>query len=284
MSDDAPADILLVSSQVVRGAVGGRAGFALERLGHALAFLPTVTLPWHPGHGRGTRILPSAETFAAIASDLAGAPWLAGVGAVVTGYLGEAAQAGPIAALVRAVKAANPAALHLCDPVIGDTGGLYVPEATAVAVREELLPLADVATPNLFELGWLAGRPVATAQEAAVVARTLGPARVAVTSVPAMMRGKIGTLLVGPKGAVVAENPLVETPPHGTGDLFAALFADRLLAGKPDQTALAEAVAGTFDVLARSARLGADEMQLARFQDAFVRPMAMVDLRRLALP
>mgnify|MGYP003385042447 CR=1 FL=1 len=53
----------------------------------------------------------------------------------MTGYLGSSSQAAPIAALVRALKALNPDAIYLCDPVIGDASGLYVPETTAAAIR-----------------------------------------------------------------------------------------------------------------------------------------------------
>ena len=149
--------VIVVSSHVVRGTVGNRAAvFALETLGHPVWAVPTVILPWHPGHGRATRIVP--QDFAALMNDLAGAPWLGEVGAVLSGYLGEAAQAAGVASLVAAVRARSPGALYVCDPVIGDAGGLYVPEATAAAIRDTLIPLADVATPNRFELEWLSGR------------------------------------------------------------------------------------------------------------------------------
>ena len=71
--------------------------------------------------------------------DLESSPWLGEVGAVLSGYLGNAAQADAVASLVRAVKARNPAATYLCDPVMGDAGGLYVPPATAEAMRDLLV-------------------------------------------------------------------------------------------------------------------------------------------------
>jgi len=49
--------VIVISSHVVRGSVGNRAAvFALETLGHQVWALPTVVLPWHPGHGRSTRL------------------------------------------------------------------------------------------------------------------------------------------------------------------------------------------------------------------------------------
>ncbi len=75
---------MVVSSHVVRGSVGGRAGFVLERLGHRVWTLPTVQLPWHPGHGKGHRIIPTEADFAAMVDDLCRAPWLGKVGAIMT--------------------------------------------------------------------------------------------------------------------------------------------------------------------------------------------------------
>ena len=65
--------VLVITSQVVRGGISGRGlTFALERIGHPVWFLPTILLPWHPGHGTGTRIVAPAQEFAALAEDLHG--------------------------------------------------------------------------------------------------------------------------------------------------------------------------------------------------------------------
>ncbi|HAJ46526.1 MAG TPA: pyridoxal kinase, partial [Alphaproteobacteria bacterium] len=45
------------------------------------------------------------------------------IAGVLSGYLGVADQAEVVAEAVAAVKAANRAALYLCDPVFGDEGG-----------------------------------------------------------------------------------------------------------------------------------------------------------------
>ncbi len=128
IAEGTPRAVIVVSSHVVRGSVGNRAAvFALEALGFPVWAVPTVTLPWHPGHGPATRIVPPIEDFAALMADLARAPWLGEVGAVLSGYLGNAAQAEAVADLVAAVKAVNPSAIYLCDPVMGDRGGSMYP-------------------------------------------------------------------------------------------------------------------------------------------------------------
>lgn len=274
--------VIVATSQVVRGGVGGRAAvFALERLGFRVWFLPTIQLPWHPGHGPATRIVAPEDQFRALVEDLIRAPWLGEVGAVMTGYLGAPFQAAPLKALVAAVRATNPGALHLCDPVIGDDGALYVPQETAAAMREQLVAGADIVTPNLFEIGWLAGTQAETEKQAAEAARSLGCERVMVTSSPALRRGSIATLLAGPRGAYVAEHAALADPPHGTGDLIAALFLAHKLEGAEDEQALARAASSTFEITARSVRMGADELLLAENQQAIARPMAMVSTRRL---
>ncbi|MCK7612338.1 pyridoxal kinase [Roseibium sediminicola] len=278
--------VLVITSQVVRGGISGRGlTFALERIGHDVWFLPTILLPWHPGQGKGTRIVAPATDFAAIAADLAASPKLAEIGAIMTGYLGHADQAGPISELVRAVKTANPDAPYLCDPVMGDhhgdSGALYVPKSTAQAIRDELVPLADIVTPNAFELGWLTGRDVETEMQALAAARVLGNERVLVTSSPALRRNAISNLLAGPRGAVAAEHAAIQNPPHGTGDLIAGLFLSNRMAGLDDEEALKRASASVFELVARSVKKGADELLFAEEQQSVVKAMALVTSRRV---
>ncbi len=278
--------VLVITSQVVRGGISGRGlTFALERIGHDVWFLPTILLPWHPGQGKGTRIVAPAADFTAIVEDLAASPKLAEVGAVISGYLGNPEQAAAIASLVKAVKTRNPDAPYLCDPVMGDqhdgSGNLYVPTATAEAIRDQLVPLADVVTPNAFELGWLTGREIDSEMQALAAARVLGNERVMVTSSPALRRNAIANLLAGPRGAVAAEHASIANPPHGTGDLIAGLFLANLLAGQNDEEALKRASASVFELVARSVRKGADELLFAEEQNSVVKAMALVTSRRV---
>jgi pyridoxine kinase len=282
---DPPRAVIVISSHVARGSVGNRAAvFALETLGFPVWAVPTVTLPWHPGHGPGTRIVPEPGQFSALMRDLEGAPWLGEVGAVLSGYLGNAAQAGAIASLVAAVRAQNQAALYLCDPVMGDAGGLYVPQATAEALRDQLLPIADIATPNRYELQWMTGGSVDEMSGVMAAALGLGPATMLVTSAPALMARGTGNLLLARGQALLAEHRLIENPPQGLGDLTAAVFLARLLQGQAIAKALQTATASVFEILARTAKRGADELTLETDAASLSHPMAMVQLRHLLYP
>ena len=48
--------------------------------------------------------MPEPEKFAALMKDLENARWLGEVGAVLSGYLGDASQAAAVASLVKAVQ------------------------------------------------------------------------------------------------------------------------------------------------------------------------------------
>jgi pyridoxine kinase len=285
MGEGANGTIIVISSHVIRGTVGNRAAvFALETLGHPVWAVPTVILPWHPGHGPSTRISISPDDFDAMISDLIRTPWLGEVKAVLSGYLGNAAQAASVARLVEALRLRQPDLPYLCDPVCGDENGLYVPQETAIAIRDRLLPLASIATPNRFELAWLSGAPLDTNASIMEAALALGPARVLVTSSLAMMAGSTGNLYLSGRSALLAEHRLVPDPPNGTGDLLAAIFLSRLMEGLPEERALLQATASVFEIVARTARRGADELTLEQDASSISTPMAMVQMRRLIHP
>lgn len=276
------ASVLVISSQVARGSVGARAAvFALERLGLTTWLVPTIWLPWHPGQGPGTRIAPPADAFAAGFAEIAASDMSREIGTVLTGYFADVAQVEAAAALVERLKARDSAVRLVVDPVIGDGGSLYVGEAIAGAVRDRLLPLADVTTPNVFEAGWLAGRAIGSTAEAIAAARTLAAKAVVVTSAPAMMVRSMATLLVTRDAALQIDHPALPSAPHGTGDLLAALLTGRLTRGEALEAALPKAVASVFDLVARSVRAGADELLMAAEQDVLVHSMAPVSTRRI---
>ncbi|PDV85904.1 pyridoxal kinase [Rhizobium sp. H4] len=285
MSENAAGAVIVISSHVVRGSVGNRAAvFALETLGHPVWALPTVVLPWHPGHGRSTRLTFAEADFDAAIDDLVRAPWIGEVRAVLSGYFGNAAQARSVARLIAALRQNNPELLYVCDPVMGDLGGLYVPEATAEAIRDHLIPLASLATPNRYELAWLSGAALDDNSAIMEAALALGPSRMLVTSAVPMMAGGTGNLYLSGRHALLAEHRVVENPPNGLGDLLAAVFLSRLLSGLEDERALQLATASVFEVLARAVKRGSNELMLASDASSLSTPMAMVQMRRLVHP
>ncbi|EHS50251.1 pyridoxal kinase [Rhizobium sp. PDO1-076] len=285
MPENSPGAVIVISSHVVRGSVGNRAAvFALETLGHQVWALPTLVLPWHPGHGPSTRLRFADDDFEKAIDDLIKAPWLGEVKAILTGYFASPAQPAAVARLVEAARTKNPDLLYVCDPVMGDLGGLYIPEETAAAVRDSLIPLASVATPNRYELQWLVGSTLDSNSLIMEAALSLGPARMLVTSAVPMMTGGTGNLLLTGRNALLAEHRLIDNAPNGLGDLLGAVFLARLLEGCEEERALQLATASVFEILARTAKRGADELALASDASSLSRPMALVQMRRLLHP
>lgn len=284
MQDSSKA-VIVISSHVVRGSVGNRAAvFALETLGFPVWAMPTVVLPWHPGHGPSTRLTFPESDFDKAIDDLIRAPWLGEVKAVLTGYFGSAGQPRAVARLIRALKEKNPDLLYVCDPVMGDLGGLYIPQPTAEAIRDELIPLATIATPNRYELAWLSGAPLETNAAIMDAAVALGPPRILVTSAVPMMAGGTGNLYLTGKHALLAEHRLIDNPPNGLGDLLGALFTGRILSGMDEEKALQLSTASVFEILARTSKRGGDELTLETDATSLSTPMAMVQMRRLVHP
>lgn len=274
------AAVAVISSHVARGAVGNRAAvFAIETLGHPVVAVPTVLLPWHPGHGTATRIVPEPNSFAGFMNDLALGQFAGEIGAVLSGYVGAAHQVAAIADAVSTLRAHRPDMICACDPVIGDERGLYVASKVAAAIASHLVPMADIATPNRFELEWLAGRPLADNAALIEAARSLGPPRVLVTSAFAGESGRTGNLLVTARDALFAEHIRFDRVPNGTGDLTAALFLAHLMDGREDEAALSLATASVCDVLKSTRARKADEMTLAADAAFLRKPVSEVVVR-----
>src|SRR5580704_4047127 len=116
-------NVLSIQSEVVYGFVGQRAArFALQRLGHDICAMPTVILSNHTGyaHVEGDTMPP--DFIFRLTAGLIANGWLGKCDAVLSGYLGSAAQAEIVGDIVRKVKAANSKAIYCLDPVFGDNG------------------------------------------------------------------------------------------------------------------------------------------------------------------
>ncbi len=257
------ARILAISSQVARGHVGlSAAVFALQRLGHEVWPLPTVLLSNHPGHAKiaGTRIEPDVLT--AMVDALADNGWLAEIDAVLTGYLPSTEHVQVAANTIRRLRAGGKKLLVLVDPVIGDDPtGLYVDVTAAKEIRDTLLPLAGITTPNRFELAWLSGMSVTDTLSATAAAARLSIADVLATSVPAMDAESLANLLLSQSRSSEVTVRRLGKVPHGTGDLLAALYLGHYLNGAAPEQALASAVGGVQAAIEASA--GAGELQLS---------------------
>jgi len=270
--------VLSIQSEVVRGHVGNAAArFALQLRGHDALCIPTVLLSSHAGYARVAGEAVSGARIASLVDALDANGWLAACDGVLSGYLASADQAEVIADAVRRVRRAKACAIYCLDPVFGDEAGAYAEPAIAEAMAKHLLPLADIVTPNRFELASLAGVPVRDAADARLAAGRLGRPIVLATSIPVGIPAgipagsdRIGALAASGGEAWFAHAPRIAQVPHGAGDLLAALFLAHRLDGAAIREALGASLAATDRVLFRS--MGFEEMRLVAEQDAIRHP------------
>lgn len=146
--------IVSIQSSVCYGHVGNAAAvFALRRLGHDVWPIDTVHFSNHPGHGRYRGRVASVSELNELVRGLEEVAALREADAVLSGYLATDRQGEVVTEVVRLAQQANPRALFCCDPVVGDRdSGIYVSQDLVGFFRRRALPLADIITPNHFEL------------------------------------------------------------------------------------------------------------------------------------
>ncbi len=261
--------VLLLSSHVARGAVGLRAaGPIFNRFGIKTIEVPTVFLSHHPGHGSPAGAARPAQDIADAVAALGMKGWLGAVDAVVTGYFADADQVEAAVDAIARTRIARPQTRVLCDPILGDDPkGLYVAAPVVDAIRDRLIPLADIATPNRFELETLTGEPLRDLKAFVAAARALAPEAVA-TSAP-LGPGRTGAAASAGGRVWMADGVAVSgAPTSGAGDVFAATYLSRRLAGASEAAALGHA-AGALHRLMRASR-GQDELALVESLDSMV--------------
>ncbi len=281
------AKILSISSQVVCGSVGNSVTqFVLQRLGHEVWGLPSVLLSNHPGHKiyGGARL--GSKILRPVLEALEFAGHLKQVDMVMTGYLPSKEHVFIALDALKLVRKLNPDVIYLYDPALGDDSrpgspeGLYIDVKSAECQRAELLPLADIVTPNRFELEWLTMRPVMDPQTALAAIDQLGNDRVLATSIPGPS-GALMNVLAGDHSPFATSVKQSDAAPHGTGDMMAALYGASILNGDTQERALGLATAGVEAVLQASE--GAGELDLIGSQDlwANVEPAAVTPVKEL---
>ena len=154
------ARVLSIQSHVVHGHVGNcSATFPLQLLGCDVAAINTVHLSNHTKYSKGIKgqIL-SGDDLTTVVDGLEANGILPEFTHVITGYIGSETALRSVMGIVARLRKANPDVVYVCDPVLGDNGHLYVPETLVQIMRDEIVPTADVLTPNTFEAELLTGR------------------------------------------------------------------------------------------------------------------------------
>jgi len=283
--------ILSIQSSVAYGYVGNSAAtFPLQRLGHEVWPVLTVHFSNHTGYGAWRGIVLDPAVVAEVIDGIGDRGVLGTADAVLTGYQGSPGVAAVVLDTVARLRALNPALIYCCDPVMGDVGrDMFVLPGIPELIRDTVVPVADIVTPNAFELAFLAGTPDGPADVSTIDAvlaaaqkvRAMGPETVLVTSVEHtdLPDDEIAMLAVDGRGAWLVSTPRLPLSVNGAGDVTAALFLAHLVDGA--DVALGRVASSVFAILKATAQAGAREIRLVDAQDQIAHPAEEFVVRAL---
>lgn len=279
---------LSIQSSVAYGHVGNSAAvFPLQRLGHEVWPVFTVHFSNHTGYGAWRGPLLAADDVREVITGIEERGALATCDAVLSGYQGSPEIADVIVEAVATVKAANPAATYTCDPVMGNAkSGCFVNPEIPPIIRERVVPVADLITPNQFELGFLTDTEPQTLEEileSVDKARAMGPETVLVTSVERTGQPDdvIAMLAVDGTDGYLIETPRLPLKANGSGDITAAMFTAHLRSTGDLGEALARTTSSVYAVLKSTLESGERELRLIQSQDAIAEPAMEFEVQKV---
>ncbi|CAH1799237.1 unnamed protein product [Owenia fusiformis] len=223
--------VLSIQSHVVHGYVGNKsATFPLQVLGFEVDTINSVQFSNHTGYmsfkGQVLNEAELGDLFEGLISNN-----IHQYTHLLTGYIGSKSFLLKIKDVVKQLKEVNPSLIYVCDPVMGDHGKMYVPQELLPIYREEIIPLADIVTPNQFEAEILTGQEISTEAEARNAMTCLhnkGVSTVVISSSDLgdekVLIGLGSTIKNGSSAAIRMEIPRLPADFTGTGDLFASLL------------------------------------------------------------
>lgn len=280
--------ILSIQSAVAYGHVGNSAAvFPLQRIGVEVLPVYTVNFSNHTGYGawRGPLIAP--EDVREVITGIEERGVFGQIDAILSGYQGGEGIGDVIIDAVARVKSANPDALYACDPVMGNAkSGCFVAPAIPVLLRERVVPVADIITPNQFELGFLTDTEPDTLESTLAsvdLAHAMGPRTVLVTSVerPDREEGTIEMLAADEKGAWIVQTPHLPMKANGSGDVTAALFTAHYVETGSAKIALERTASSVYDLLKATLESGERELQLVEAQEFYANPQMQFTARQV---
>jgi pyridoxine kinase len=222
--DDVPSYPLIGSIQnsVGMGFLGNQAvGAVAQALGARVVHAPSTFASAHGGFtGRSSTTSDPAQFRRDVAFLVNQRP-----GIIVVGYLPKPQHVDVVATQLRDYKG-----IILLDPVIGDyQKGLYISQETARLLKEQLLPMAEIVTPNRFEAEVLIGTGNRSMSEFAYLNSLfdLGPKAVVITSFERdAEKHRVTSLFSNGYSYYRLNGPFLPAyPAHGVGDVFAASVA-----------------------------------------------------------
>lgn len=261
--------ILSIQSKLVYGYVGSNiAELAIQLHGLDVIAFPTVYLSAHTGHQPIHGKVMSKELFDDLILGVDNLDLMNSVGCIITGYIGSLDILKSTAQYITRIKSSYPSTNYICDPVMGDNGGLYIDEEVAQSYLNDIIPIADILTPNHFEFEYILGHTVRTeceALESVLQNDILRNKTIIVTSCELDITApdEIDTLILKDGISTRISTKRIDISTTGTGDLFTALLSCRLTEGKELVNAVKDATTIIKNALKYTVENNNEEMNAA---------------------
>ena len=257
--------------------------FPLQLLGFDVDVVNSVHFSNHTGYAKGLEgdVL-GGDQLRSILKGLERNSLLGDVGHLLTGFIGSESFLKAVLDVLKTLRSTHPVRF-VCDPVLGDAGRFYVPPELVDVYKKEVIPLADVVTPNQFEVEQLTGITVKTTADSLRACKALhdmGPSLVFITSMVLedddddnernlkMIAILASRRRKNDKDDEVwrIDSPLLEGQFTGTGDLCAALLLGHTAANDCLPSALEKVIGTMSSVISRTAKARGDTVASRELQ------------------
>jgi pyridoxine kinase len=199
--------------------------------------------------------------------------------AVLSGYIGNGDIAKVIANTVSYLKNINKNSIYCCDPVFGDfednnLGRIFATQEHPDIFLKHLLPIADIITPNLFELSILSDTKITNYDDISTACNNLlhktGNYKLTIVITSTSFDKSMTGVAVYENGKLdYLETPKYHVKPKvsGSGDITAAMFLCYKLKGLDNHTALKRIVTTLDNIFKTTRDLNTDELALIQSQE-----------------
>ena len=242
--------IISIQSLVSYGYVGNSiASFAIRLHGIEVVILPTVLLSTHAEDNVYYGQVITPELFSLLIKGVKEIDLCQKSKHLITGYINTKELIDISSSFIKYYKQVSPEAVYVYDPVFGDTraNGLYIEKEVAHYSLDHLLELADIITPNHFEIEFILQSKISTEQDLqqSVLSDEILKDKTIVLTGAVLEDTPKDTLEV----IVIKQGKLhrfktsfVDLQAVGTGDLFASVLTSQLHQGKDILQATEKAV------------------------------------------
>jgi pyridoxine kinase len=272
--------VLSIQSHVAYGYAGNKAAvFPMQKLGVEVSPIYTVQLSNHTQYDVFKGAFFSAYDIRSIIDGMRANNFLHKHDAILSGYIGDISVAKVIADTVIDLKSYNPKALYCCDPVFGDIydhhdeGHIFASKDHPKMFLEHLLPIADIITPNLFELATLSDITIQNYSDItkacdALIQKTGNKNQIIIVTSTSFDKTKTGIAAYKNGKLKYLESTKYNVKPKvsGSGDITAAMFLCYILKGKQLSTALKNITACLDGIFKTTYELDTDELALIQAQ------------------